>query len=257
MQEAKTTTDFAPTPRTRVKRLAECARYDRETVYAILDAGLVCHVGYEIDGQPYVTATAYWREGDRVYWHGSSASRMLRRLKEGVPVCFTVALLDGVVLARSGYNSTLNYRSVMAFGTAEPVTDEAEKLAALEAFSERLTPGRWPELRPATKQELKATLVRGGLRRGRLGRRAAAAPRDRPARGRPAPRTRYLGTRLPGRHRDRPVPGCRGGVRPADRRRGGRAGGRRRAARSETDPARGLPADPKDPGEAPGLPGLL
>jgi nitroimidazol reductase NimA-like FMN-containing flavoprotein (pyridoxamine 5'-phosphate oxidase superfamily) len=159
MQEAKTTTDFAPTPRTRVKRLAECARYDRETVYAILDAGLVCHVGYEIDGQPYVTATAYWREGDRVYWHGSSASRMLRRLKEGVPVCFTVALLDGVVLARSGYNSTLNYRSVMAFGTAEPVTDEAEKLAALEAFSERLTPGRWPELRPATKQELKATLV--------------------------------------------------------------------------------------------------
>jgi nitroimidazol reductase NimA-like FMN-containing flavoprotein (pyridoxamine 5'-phosphate oxidase superfamily) len=159
MQEATSTIDFPPTPRTRVKRLADCARYDRETVYAILDAGLVCHVGYEIDGQPYVTATAYWREGDRVYWHGSSASRMLRRLGDGVPVCFTVALLDGLVLARSGYNSTLNYRSVMAFGTAEPVIDEAEKLAALETFSERLTPGRWPELRPVTKQELKATLV--------------------------------------------------------------------------------------------------
>jgi len=159
MRDAKPAPDFAPTPRTRVKRLSDCARYDRETVYAILDAGLVCHVGYVIDGQPYVTPTAYWRQGERVYWHGSSASRMLRHLEEGVPVCFTVALSDGLVLARSGYNSTLNYRSVMAFGRAEPVEGDAEKLAALEAFSERLTPGRWAELRPPTKQELKATLV--------------------------------------------------------------------------------------------------
>jgi nitroimidazol reductase NimA-like FMN-containing flavoprotein (pyridoxamine 5'-phosphate oxidase superfamily) len=142
-----------------VKRLGYRACYDRETVYAILDAGLVCHVGYVIDGQPYVTPTAYWREGDRVYWHGSSASRMLRRLKEGVPVCVTVAHLDGLVLARSGFHSSINYRSVMAFGTAEAVTDEAAKLAALEVFSERLTPGRWAEQRAPSKQELKATLV--------------------------------------------------------------------------------------------------
>jgi hypothetical protein len=161
MREAKQTPpqDFPPTPRTRVKRAAMRACYDRETVYTILDAGLVCHVGYVIDGQPYVTPTAYWREGDRVYWHGSSASRMLRRLKEGVPVCFTVAHLDGLVLARSGFHSSINYRSVMAFGTAEPVTDEAAKLAALEAFSERITPGRWAEQRAPTKQEMKATLV--------------------------------------------------------------------------------------------------
>ena len=159
MREAKPPPDFPPTPRTRVKRLSDCARYDRETIHAILDAGLLCHVGYVIDGQPYVTPAAYWRQGERVYWHGSSASRMLRRLKGGVPVCFTVALLDGLVLARSGYNSTLNYRSVMALGTARPVEGEAEKLAALEAFSERLTPGRWAELRPVAKQELKATLV--------------------------------------------------------------------------------------------------
>ena len=151
--------DFPPTPRTRIKRLGYRACYDRETVYAILDAGLVCHVGYVIDGQPYVTPTAYWRDGDRVYWHGSSASKMLRHVKTGVPVCFTVALLDGLVLARSGFHSSINYRSVMAFGTARPVEDEAGKLAALEAFSERLTPGRWAELRPPNTQELKATTV--------------------------------------------------------------------------------------------------
>ncbi len=150
---------FEPTPRTRIKSLHQRAVYEREAVYAILDAGLMCHVGYVIDGQPYVTPTAYWRDGDRVYWHGSSASKMLRHVKTGVPVCFTVALLDGLVLARSGFHSSINYRSVMAFGTAEPVEGEAAKLAALEAFSERLTPGRWAELRPPTKQELKATLV--------------------------------------------------------------------------------------------------
>jgi nitroimidazol reductase NimA-like FMN-containing flavoprotein (pyridoxamine 5'-phosphate oxidase superfamily) len=151
--------DFEPTERTRLRRLYYRAVTDRKTVYEILDAGLMCHVGYVIDGQPYVTPTAYWREGDRVYWHGSSASRMLRTVERGVPVCVTVAMLDGLVLARSGFHSSINYRSVMAFGTAEKVADEAKKLAALEAFTERLTPGRWAELRPVTKQELKATTV--------------------------------------------------------------------------------------------------
>ncbi|MCH8997299.1 MAG: pyridoxamine 5'-phosphate oxidase family protein [Proteobacteria bacterium] len=151
--------DFPPTARTRIKRQHERAHYDRETVHAILDAGLLCHVGYVIDGQPYVTPTCYWRSGDRVYWHGSSASKMLRRLEAGVPVCFTVALLDGLVLARSGFHSSIDYRSVMAFGVAEKVADEARILAALEAFSERLAPGRWAEQRPPNDQEIKATTV--------------------------------------------------------------------------------------------------
>ena len=151
--------DFQPTKRTRIKRLHYRAVFDRETVYAILDAGLMCHVGYVIDGEPYVTPTAYWRAGDRVYWHGSSASKMLRAVEKGIPVCFTVALLDGLVLARSGFHSSINYRSVMAFGAADKVTEGADKLAALEAFTERVTPGRWAELRPVQKQELKATTV--------------------------------------------------------------------------------------------------
>lgn len=151
--------DFQPTARTRLKRLRERGHYDRETVYGILDAGLVCHVGYVIDGQPYVTATAYWREGNRVYWHGSSASKMLKHLKGGVDVCFTVSLLDGLVLARSGFHSSINYRSVMALGRAELVADRDEKLAALTAFVEQLTPGRWAELKPPSEQELKATTV--------------------------------------------------------------------------------------------------
>src|SRR5690606_29066316 len=128
--------DYPPTERTRAKRLHERARYDRETVHAILDAGLLCHVGYVIDGQPYVTPTAYWRHGERVYWHGSSASRMLRHLKSRPRVCFTVALMDGLVLARSGFHSSVNYRSVMAFGEAEVIEDPAKKLAALEHMME-------------------------------------------------------------------------------------------------------------------------
>ena len=151
--------DFEPTPQTKIKRLHERACYDRESVYDILDAGLMCHVGYVIDGQPYVTATAYWREEDRVYWHGSSASRMLRHLKQGVPCCFTVAIMDGLVLARSGFHSSINYRSVQALGTATLVEDRDEKLRTLIAFSERLTPGRWDDLKPPSEQELKATTV--------------------------------------------------------------------------------------------------
>jgi nitroimidazol reductase NimA-like FMN-containing flavoprotein (pyridoxamine 5'-phosphate oxidase superfamily) len=156
---SETSTKFQPGPRTRVKRLGKRAVYDREEVYGVLDAGLMCHVGYVIDGQPYVTPTAYWREDDEVFWHGSSASRMLRQVETGIPVCFTVALLDGLVLARSGFNSSINYRSLMALGHADKVSEPAAKLAALERFSERLVPGRWAEQRPSTSQELKATTV--------------------------------------------------------------------------------------------------
>jgi nitroimidazol reductase NimA-like FMN-containing flavoprotein (pyridoxamine 5'-phosphate oxidase superfamily) len=152
------TAPFTPTKRTRVKRIHERGHYDRETVYAILDAGVICHVGYVIEGQPYVTPTSYWRHGDLLYWHGSSASRMLRHLKEEVPACVEVTHLDGFVLARSGFHHSINYRSVMALGRAQLVP-EGEKLAALEDFVERLFPGRWAELRPPTRQEIKATTV--------------------------------------------------------------------------------------------------
>jgi nitroimidazol reductase NimA-like FMN-containing flavoprotein (pyridoxamine 5'-phosphate oxidase superfamily) len=151
--------DYAPTPRTKVKRKPERGHYDRATVHAILDAGLLCHVGYAIDGQPYVTPTAYWREGEHVYWHGSSASRMLKTLKTGIPACLTVAHLDGLVLARSGFHHSLNYRSVMILGLARLVEGDAAKTRALHAFMERITPGRWDEVRAPTEQELKATTV--------------------------------------------------------------------------------------------------
>lgn len=150
---------YTPTARSRVKRLHERARYDRASVHAVLDAGILCHVGYVIEGQPYVTATAYWRDGDTLFWHGSAASRMLRTVETGVPVCFTASLLDGLVLARSGFHSSMNYRSVTAFGTAHALKDEKAKDKALFAFSEKLHPGRWDELRPTTSQELKGTTV--------------------------------------------------------------------------------------------------
>lgn len=149
-----------PSPRTRVRRLPKRGRYDAATVHAIIDAAYVCHVGYLFDGHPYVTPTAHWRSGDRVYWHGSSASRMLRTLQgSGVPCCLTVTVLDGLVLARSAFHHSMNYRSVMALGTARAVTERDEKEAALRAFVERIVPGRWDELRPVTTQELKATAV--------------------------------------------------------------------------------------------------
>jgi nitroimidazol reductase NimA-like FMN-containing flavoprotein (pyridoxamine 5'-phosphate oxidase superfamily) len=152
---------FVPTARSKVKRLPKRGHYDRATVYAILDAGFICHVGYAIDGQPYVTPTAYWREGDAVYWHGSSASRMLRTLATGADCCLTVTHLDGLVLARSAFHHSLNFRSVMLFGQARSIEDPADKLEKLEAFVERLYPGRWPELRPVNAKELKATTVLG------------------------------------------------------------------------------------------------
>jgi nitroimidazol reductase NimA-like FMN-containing flavoprotein (pyridoxamine 5'-phosphate oxidase superfamily) len=137
---------YAPTARTRIRRLPKRAQYDRAAVHAVLDAGVMCHVGYVIDEQPYVTPTLYWRHGERLYWHGSSASRMLRHLKQGVRACVTVAHFDGLVLARSGFHHSVNYRSVMALGTASLVPDE-DKLGVLEDFVEHILPGRWPELR--------------------------------------------------------------------------------------------------------------
>lgn len=150
---------YRPTARSKVKRLAKRAHYDRATVHGVLDAGLLGHVGYAIDGQPFVTPTAYWRQGDVLYWHGSSASRMLRHLAQGLPACLAASHLDGFVLARSGFHHSLNYRSVMAFGTARLVEDPAAKDAALTAFVERLFPGRSAEIRAATAQEIKGTKV--------------------------------------------------------------------------------------------------
>jgi nitroimidazol reductase NimA-like FMN-containing flavoprotein (pyridoxamine 5'-phosphate oxidase superfamily) len=152
---------YTPTARSRVRRLHERGRYDRDAVFAILDATLFCHIGYVIDGQPYVTPTGYWRVGDRLYWHGSSASRMLRAQSVGIPVCFTVMIVDGLVLARSGFHHSVNYRSVMAFGQAAKLEEPEEKRSALEAYIERFLPGRNRELRPITSQELKATTVLG------------------------------------------------------------------------------------------------
>ena len=153
--------DLKKTRLSTAKRLAKRAHYDRATVNAILDAGLIAHIGHVVDGKPVVIPTAYWREGDHVYWHGSSKARMLRTLEEGAPACLEVTLVDGLVVARSAFHKSLNYRSVMLFGTPFKVTDPEEKLAKLEAFVERLYPGRWSELRPVNRQELKATTVLG------------------------------------------------------------------------------------------------
>jgi uncharacterized protein len=148
---------FIPTPRSRIRRHPERAHYDRETVFAILDAALMCHIGYVIDGLPYVTPTLFWREGERLYWHGSSASRMLRSQSARIPVCVTVSHIDGLILARCAFRHSLNYRAVMAFGTAAMVTDDREKEAGFNAFIERLYPGRTGRMRAILPQELKAT----------------------------------------------------------------------------------------------------
>jgi nitroimidazol reductase NimA-like FMN-containing flavoprotein (pyridoxamine 5'-phosphate oxidase superfamily) len=154
-------TDSLPvTERSRLRRLHERAHFDRETINAILDAQPMCSVGYIIDQKPYVTPTLQWREGDHVYWHGSSASRALRNSKDA-EVCLTVALLDGFVLARSGMHHSVNLRSVMLFGKAFKVEDPEEKLAKLERFVNGLFPGRYESLRPDHAQDLKATTVLG------------------------------------------------------------------------------------------------
>jgi uncharacterized protein len=150
---------FLPTQRTQVKRLPQRGEYDRQTIYDILDEGLICQVGFVVDEQPFVIPTAYGRVGDRLYIHGSPASRMLRTLKEGVNVCLTVTLLDGLVLARSAFHHSMNYRSVVVFGQATLVEDAEEKLEALKAFTEHVMRDRWAEVRPPTRQELAGTLV--------------------------------------------------------------------------------------------------
>jgi len=154
-------TDSLPvTERSRLRRLHERAHFDRETINAILDAQPMCSVGYIIDQKPHVTPTLQWREGNHVYWHGSSASRALRNSKDA-EVCLTVALLDGFVLARSGMHHSVNLRSVMLFGKAFKVEDPEEKLAKLERFVNGLFPGRYESLRPDHAQDLKATTVLG------------------------------------------------------------------------------------------------
>ena len=148
-----------PTARTRVVREADRAVYDRAAVYRILDDGFLCHAGFVVDGQPFVIPTSYGRKDASLYIHGSAASRMLRRIKEGVPVCITVTLLEGLVLARSIFNHSMNYRSVVILGKATLVDDPEEKLAALRILSEHILPGRWDDSRQPNERELKATSV--------------------------------------------------------------------------------------------------
>lgn len=151
--------NFERTGRTRIRRLPRRGSYERETVYQILDEGLVCHVGFVAGGAPVVIPTGYGRKGDTLYVHGSAASRMMRTLAGGVEVCVTVTLLDGLVLARSAFHHSMNYRSVVIFGKASAVEDPAEKTEALRAFTEHIVPGRWEEVRAPDPEELRKTLV--------------------------------------------------------------------------------------------------
>ena len=148
-----------PTELTRVVREAHRGAYDRETIYKILDEGYVCHVGFAADGQPFVIPTLFARVGDAIYFHGSAASRMLRNVSDGIAVCLTVTLTDGFVLARSVFNHSMNYRSVVALGKATPVEQPEEKLEALHAFTEKIIRGRWNDARQPNEKELKATSI--------------------------------------------------------------------------------------------------
>jgi uncharacterized protein len=150
---------FTPTSRTQVKRLPKRGAYDRETVFKILDEAFVCHVGFVVEGQPYVIPTNYGRVGETLYLHGSAASRMLRTLSEGIPVCVTATLIDGLVLARSAFHHSVNYRSVVILGTARLVEDPTEKMEALRLFTEHIMKGRWDQIRQPNEQELKGTTV--------------------------------------------------------------------------------------------------
>ena len=150
---------FTPTERTRVVREPQRGVYDREVIYKILDEGLVCHAGFMADSQPFVIPTLYARVGDAIYFHGSAASRMLRGAAEGAQVCVTVTLTDGIVLARSVFNHSMNYRSVVVLGKAILVEKAEEKLAALRAFTEKILPGRWDDARQPNERELKATSI--------------------------------------------------------------------------------------------------
>lgn len=150
---------YATTGRTTIKRLPKRALHDKVQIEAILDEGFLCHVGFVVDGQPYVIPTGYVRVGEKLYFHGSAASRMLRQLDQGVAVCVSVTLVDGFVLARSVFHHSMNYRSVVILGTAHLVTDRNEKLGALRSYTNNIAPGRWEEARQPNEQELKSTSV--------------------------------------------------------------------------------------------------
>ena len=151
--------DFPQTERTTLKRLPKRGVYDRQLVYGILDEGFICHVGFTVEEQPFVIPTGYARVDEQLFIHGSQVSRMLRTLSSGIDVCVAVTLVDGLVLARSAFHHSINYRSVVMFGRATIVDDREAKLAALFAFSEQVIPGRWNDVREPTEQELRATTV--------------------------------------------------------------------------------------------------
>jgi len=152
-------TEIAVTERTRVRRLSKRASYDVATIHAILDEALICHIGFAAGGKPVVIPTIHWRDGERLYVHGSAASHMLRNLRDGLDACVTVTLLDGLVLARSAFHHSMNYRSVVIFGKATEVTDREEKVRALEKLVEHIVPGRSAEVRAPNESELRQTLV--------------------------------------------------------------------------------------------------
>lgn len=152
-------TTIEMTERTRVRRLPKRGQYDAPTIHAILDEALICHVGFVVDGAPVVIPTIHWRDGDTLYFHGSAASRMLRSLKNGVDACVTVTLLDGLVLARSAFHHSMNYRSVVVFGKAREVIDDDERIRALEALVEHVVRGRSKHIREPNDKELRQTLV--------------------------------------------------------------------------------------------------
>ena len=152
-------TESAPTRRTQIGRIPKRGDYSKATIHGILDAAFLCHVGFVVDGQPFVIPTGYGRDGDTLFIHGSAASRMLHNLEKGVEACVTVTLLDGIVLARSAFHHSMNYRSVVLFGTAKLVEEANAKVEALRVISEQIVPGRWKDVRLPTAQELKATTV--------------------------------------------------------------------------------------------------
>jgi uncharacterized protein len=151
--------EIKQTERTKVKRMPKRGNYDRETIYKILDDAFICHVGFAVDNQPFVIPTSFARIGNRLMIHGSAASRMMRSLSEGIDVCVTVTLVDGLVLARSAFHHSMNYRSVVIFGKARLIENETEKFEALRAFTEHIVPNRWEDVRTPTALELKATTV--------------------------------------------------------------------------------------------------
>lgn len=151
--------ELTPTNRTKLKRIPKRGNFERETINQILDEAFICHVGFTVENQPFVIPTAYARNGENLLIHGSAASRMMRSLSNGVDVCVTVTLIDGLVLARSAFHHSMNYRSVVIFGNAELITEESEKFEALRLFTEHIVRGRWEDVREPNAKELKATTV--------------------------------------------------------------------------------------------------